>query len=73
VTYPRLGICLDLPYDIRNAAIFITGDVALTMGNVALEDKDGQITVVDKTWGFRKDAAGDLRIVLHHSSLPFTP
>jgi hypothetical protein len=26
---------------------------------------------VDKTWKFVKDDAGKLRIVVHHSSLPF--
>ncbi len=45
----------------------------MTMGNVFLYDKKGQVTKVDKTWGFKKDAQGKLRIVLHHSSLPFTP
>lgn len=60
-------------FEIRNAAVLIAGDLALTMGNVVLVDQQGQVTTVDKTWGFRKDAAGDLRIVLHHSSLPYTP
>jgi hypothetical protein len=27
--------------------------------------------VVDKTWGFRKGDDGKVRIVLHHSSLPY--
>ena len=30
------------------------------------------LTTVDKTWGFKKDDQGALRIVLHHSSLPFS-
>jgi hypothetical protein len=34
---------------------------------------DGNEVMVDKTFGYVRDAAGDLRIVLHHSSLPFTP
>jgi hypothetical protein len=57
---------------IDNAAIFISGDTALTMGNVRLTNKDGTVTTVDKTWGFQKDDAGNLRIVLHHSSLPYS-
>lgn len=57
----------------RNAGIFINGDLAITMGNVILTDKDGKVTTVDKTWGFKKDSQGQLRIVLHHSSLPFQP
>ena len=43
------------------------------MGNVMLTDKDGKVTTVDKTWGFKKDSQGQVRIVLHHSSLPFQP
>jgi hypothetical protein len=60
-------------YEYRNAGIFINGDLAITMGNVMLTDKDGKVTTVDKTWGFKKDSQGQLRIVLHHSSLPFQP
>ena len=47
--------------------------MALTQGNVILTNKAGQVTTVDKTWGFKKDDKGQLRIVLHHSSLPFQP
>jgi len=28
------------------------------------------LTVVDKTWAFVRDPDGEIRIVLHHSSLP---
>lgn len=57
--------------EIKNAAVFIAGDVATTMGNVMVTDKNGKVTTVDKTWQFRKDDAGNLRIVVHHSSLPY--
>ncbi len=57
--------------EIDNAAIFLAGDVASTMGNVRITDKDGKVTTVDKTWKFKKDDMGKLRIVVHHSSLPF--
>ncbi|MEP2716034.1 phosphoribosyl-AMP cyclohydrolase [Pseudophaeobacter sp.] len=53
------------------AAEFIEGDVAMWMGWVMLTDKDGKVTKVDKSFGYKKDADGTLRIVLHHSSLPF--
>lgn len=59
--------------DIQNNAIFITGDSASTMGNVNITGKDGAITTVDKTWTFVKDEDGALRIVVHHSSLPYNP
>jgi hypothetical protein len=58
--------------DIANAGIFIAGDSATTMGNVSITNKDGKVTTVDKTWKFVKDDAGKLRIVVHHSSLPFS-
>ena len=59
-------------YEFKNAAVQIHGDVALTMGNVFLTDKKGNVTKVDKTWAFKKDDQGKLRIILHHSSLPYT-
>ena len=58
--------------EIENAAIHINGDVASSMGNVTFTDKDGKKTTVDKTWTFKKDDMGKTRIVLHHSSLPYS-
>jgi hypothetical protein len=58
--------------DVQNAGIFIAGDSATSMGNVLITGKDGKVTTVDKTWGYVKDDAGKLRIVLHHSSLPYS-
>ena len=58
--------------EIQNAGIFIAGNSASTMGNVMITGKDGKVTTVDKTWKFVKDDAGKLRIVVHHSSLPFS-
>jgi hypothetical protein len=57
--------------EIKNAAILITGNTATTMGNVMITNKEGKVTTVDKTWQFLKDDNGKLRIVLHHSSLPY--
>ncbi|RUO20908.1 phosphoribosyl-AMP cyclohydrolase [Aliidiomarina iranensis] len=59
-------------YDFENAAVYINGDLALTMGHVILTDSAGDTTTVDKTWAFKKDEQGTLRIVLHHSSLPYS-
>lgn len=58
--------------EVANSAIFIAGNSATTMGNVHITGKDGKVTTVDKTWKFVKDDAGKLRIVVHHSSLPYT-
>jgi len=57
----------------ETSASFIEGDVAMWMGWVTMTDKDGGVTKVDKSWGYKKDADGTLRIVLHHSSLPYQP
>lgn len=59
--------------EVSNSAIFITGDSASTQGNVSFTGKDGKVTTVDKTWSYVKDDAGRLRIVVHHSSLPYAP
>jgi hypothetical protein len=56
----------------EDAALFISGDTAMWMGNVHITDASGAVTTVDKTFGYQLDEAGDLRIVLHHSSLPFS-
>ncbi len=58
--------------EMKNAGIFISGNTATTMGNVMITNKQGNITTVDKTWQFVKDDNGKLRIILHHSSLPYT-
>ena len=58
--------------EIRNAGVQIHGDTANTTGNVILTDKDGKVTTVDKTWTFKKTDDGRIRIVVHHSSLPYS-
>ena len=57
--------------EIANSAIFIDGDVAMTQGNVIFTNTKGEKTTVDKTWGFHKGDDGKVRVVLHHSSLPY--
>ncbi|MFC0633592.1 phosphoribosyl-AMP cyclohydrolase [Brevundimonas balnearis] len=60
-------------YEIDNAAVVINGATAISTGNVILTDSEGRVTTVDKTWGWVRDSDGALRIVLHHSSLPYAP
>ena len=57
----------------ETAASLIDGDIAMWMGWVTMTNKDSEVTKVDKTFGYRKDKVGTLRIVLHHSSLPYQP
>jgi hypothetical protein len=56
-----------------NAGIVITGNSAISMGNVSIWDDKGNLTKVDKTWGYVRGGDGKLRIYLHHSSLPYSP
>jgi len=53
--------------------IQIHGDIAITMGNVWVTDKKGNEVMVDKTFVFKKGEDGKLRLIVHKSSLPFTP
>lgn len=47
-------------------------NVALAMGNYYFTAKDGSDTKVEYTFGYTRDDKGDLKIVLHHSSVPYT-
>ena len=73
--YPDTGFALKgwRGYKTTNAGIVTTGNSAISMGNVTFTNAKGETTVVDKTWGFVRDGEGKLRIVLHHSSLPYQP
>gem|GEM_PF-228406 len=56
----------------RNQVIQLHGMFATTMGNVDFTDSSGAVTTVDKSWTFIKEPDGSIRILLHHSSLPYT-
>lgn len=58
-------------FEIQNAGILLKGNSATSMGNVTVIDAKGNRTTVDKTWGYVRGPDGKLRIVLHHSSLPY--
>ena len=58
-------------FNSNTSAIFVDDTVAMWMGSVTLIDRDGQIIKVDKSWGYKLDGNGNLRIMLHHSSLPY--
>jgi hypothetical protein len=57
--------------DVLTVGVLLMGNAATSMGKVTVTDKNGNATTVDKTWGWVKDDAGQMRIVLHHSSLEF--
>ena len=52
-------------------AVVASGDMIIGMGNVYFTDSAGKEIYVDKTFGYLRDNQGALRIVLHHSSLPY--
>jgi hypothetical protein len=53
--------------------IQIHGNIAITMGNVWVTDKDGNETMVDKTFVFKKADDGKLKLIVHKSALPYSP
>lgn len=56
-----------------NAATYIEDSLGITMGHVVFTDAAGKETKVEKTWMFRRGDDGKLRIVLHKSTLPYSP
>lgn len=54
-----------------NHDIMIQDDFALAMGNYFFTTLDDQEVMVEYTFGYRLDENGDVKIVLHHSSLPY--
>jgi len=43
------------------------------MGNVYFTGKDGTQIMVDKTFVFKKGDDGKIRLIVHKSSLPYSP
>ncbi len=56
----------------QTSSVFVEGEVAMWMGWVTFTDRNGDTVKVDKSFGYRRAADGRLKLVLHHSSLPYT-
>lgn len=54
----------------ENCDIILEGNRAIAMGNYFFTDLNGSETKVEYTFGYKK-VDGELKIDLHHSSLPF--
>ena len=54
----------------ENSEVIIDGGTALAMGNYYFTDPQGAEVKVEYTFGYIEDDQGNLRIQLHHSSLP---
>ncbi|MBY5932881.1 phosphoribosyl-AMP cyclohydrolase [Tateyamaria omphalii] len=57
----------------ENEGTTIIGDTALAMGNYFFTKTDGSEIKVEYSFGIQQMDDGELKIVLHHSSIPFTP
>ena len=57
----------------ENNGIFTTDNTAMAMGNYYFTGPDSMETKVEYSFGYIMDDAGDLKINLHHSSLPYDP
>ncbi|CAE6958301.1 unnamed protein product, partial [Symbiodinium sp. CCMP2456] len=62
----------DVVFD--NHDIDVDGNSAIAMGNYYFTSAaDGSKTKVEYTFGYKKNSDGNVRIFLHHSSVPFSP
>lgn len=57
----------------ENEGIVTDGDSAVAMGNYFFTKVNGEEIKVEYSLGYIKDKEGNLKINLHHSSLPFSP
>ena len=55
----------------ETSSVLIDQNIAMWMGWVTFINKDGTSIKVDKSWGYKKNENSNLKIVLHHSSLPY--
>ena len=58
--------------DFENNSINIINNIAIAMGNYFFTDNDGGKTKVEYSFVYKKNDIGDLKIILHHSSLPYS-
>ena len=56
----------------ENEGIITDGDSAKAMGNYFFTKTNGEIVKVEYSFGYIKDEDGNVKINLHHSSLPFS-
>jgi hypothetical protein len=55
----------------ENAGIIIIGNHAVAMGNYYFTDPDGKEEKVEYTFGYFIGPDGEIRMNLHHSSIPY--
>ena len=58
--------------EFKNEAINIYDNLATAMGNYFFTDPRGEKTKVEFSFVYKKNKEGEIKIVLHHSSFPFS-
>ena len=53
-------------------SVNIYDDIAIAMGNYFFTDLNGGKTKVEYSFVYKKNDLGELKIILHHSSLPYS-
>ncbi|TNF66321.1 MAG: phosphoribosyl-AMP cyclohydrolase [Gammaproteobacteria bacterium] len=56
----------------HNDEMYFHGDMAIAMGTYDFTDTKGKVTSVEYTFAYVKNPKGQLKIVLHHSSIPYS-
>ncbi|MCC5921001.1 MAG: phosphoribosyl-AMP cyclohydrolase [Cyclobacteriaceae bacterium] len=70
------GFAINTPWtkvEFENDTIILEENRALAMGNYYFTNEIGQVTKVEYTFGYKKTTNGELKIDLHHSSIPYSP
>merc|ERR1719161_2820819 len=57
----------------ENVDVITRGSVGMAMGNYFFNTTEGDEAKVEYSFGYKLDGAGKVRIVLHHSSMPYAP
>ena len=57
----------------ENGEIFTEGSVGMAMGNYFFTTPEGDEVKVEYSFGYILDDEGNVRINLHHSSMPYAP
>ncbi|AJI46600.1 phosphoribosyl-AMP cyclohydrolase [Francisella philomiragia] len=66
-----IGPWADLEFE--NTGYIVEGNIGIVMGNKHLTQTDGTKVIANYTMGFKPNDNGEMQIVLHHSSLPYSP
>ncbi|MCF6776318.1 hypothetical protein L3V83_06990 [Thiotrichales bacterium 19X7-9] len=56
----------------HNDEMYFHGDMAIAMGRYDFTDTKGKVTSVEYTFAYVKNSNDKLKIVLHHSSIPYS-